>query len=63
MVSGFESDLIRVRMREGMATTKVRGKLEGRKPKLSPVSERHMMALKRHAAAIDSAVTLPRADA
>jgi DNA invertase Pin-like site-specific DNA recombinase len=89
MVAEFESDLIRARTREGMATAKVRGKLKGRKPKLSPVQERHMVALhragdhtvaelvelfgvgratvyralERHPAAVDSAVTLPRADA
>ncbi|MCJ0700229.1 recombinase family protein [Frigoribacterium faeni] len=47
MVAEFESDLIRARTREGMATAKVRGKLKGRKPKLSPVQERHMVALHR----------------
>jgi len=30
-----------------MATARVRGKLKGRKPKLSPVQERHMVALHR----------------
>ena len=88
-VAEFESDLIRARTREGMATAKVRGKLKGRKPRLFPVQERHMVALhcagdhsvaelaellgvgratvyralERHPAAVDSAVTLPRADA
>ena len=47
MVAEFESDLIRARTREGMATAKVRGKLKGRKPKLSPVQERHLVALHR----------------
>jgi DNA invertase Pin-like site-specific DNA recombinase len=47
MVAEFESDLIRARTREGMAVAKVRGKLKGRKPKLSPVQERHMVALHR----------------
>jgi len=47
MVAEFESDLIRARTREGMAVVKVRGKLKGRKPKLSPVQERHMVALHR----------------
>lgn len=47
MVAEFESDLIRARTREGMATAKVRGKLKGRRPKLSPVQERHMVALHR----------------
>ena len=47
MVAEFESDLIRERTREGMATAKVRGKFKGRKPKLSPVQEQHMVALHR----------------
>jgi len=47
MVAEFESDLIRARTREGMAVARVRGKLKGRKPKLSPVQERHMVALHR----------------
>ena len=47
MVAEFESDLIRARTREGMATAKVRGKLKGRKPKLSPAHERHLVALHR----------------
>jgi DNA invertase Pin-like site-specific DNA recombinase len=47
MVAEFESDLIRSRTREGMATAKVRGKLKGRKPKLSPAQERHLVALHR----------------
>ncbi|MBF4625772.1 recombinase family protein [Clavibacter sp. VKM Ac-2872] len=47
MVAGFESDLIRARTREGMAVARVRGKLKGRKPKLSPAQERHLVALHR----------------
>lgn len=47
MVAEFESDLIRARTREGMATAKVRGKLKGRKPKLSPAQERHLVARHR----------------
>lgn len=47
MVAEFESDLIRARTREGMATAKMRGKLKGRKPKLSPAQERHLVALHR----------------
>jgi DNA invertase Pin-like site-specific DNA recombinase len=47
MVAEFESDLIRARTREGMATAKVRGKLKGRKPRLSPTQERHLVALHR----------------
>jgi DNA invertase Pin-like site-specific DNA recombinase len=47
MVAEFESDLIRARTREGMAVARARGKLKGRKPKLSPVQERHLAALHR----------------
>ncbi len=47
MVAEFESDLIRARTREGMAVARVRGKLKGRKPKLSPAQERHLVALHR----------------
>ena len=32
----FESDLIRMRTREGMAVARAKGKLRGKKPKLSP---------------------------
>jgi len=47
MVAEFESDLIRARTCEGMATAKVLGKLEGRTPKPPPVQKRHMVAVKR----------------
>lgn len=47
MVAAFEADLIRARTREGMAVAKARGKLKGRKPKLSPAQERHLVALHR----------------
>ncbi|MDO4027101.1 recombinase family protein [Clavibacter michiganensis] len=47
MVAEFESDLIRARTREGMSVARVRGKLKGRKPKLSPAQERHLVALHR----------------
>jgi DNA invertase Pin-like site-specific DNA recombinase len=47
MVAEFEADLIRARTREGMAVAKARGKLKGRKPKLSPAQERHLVALHR----------------
>jgi len=36
MVAEFESDLIRMRTREGLAVARAAGKLRGRKPKLSP---------------------------
>jgi len=45
MVAEFESDLIRARTREGMQSAKVRKKLTGRKPKLSTVQQRHLVAL------------------
>jgi DNA invertase Pin-like site-specific DNA recombinase len=35
MVAEFESDLIRMRTREGMAVAKAKGRLRGKKPKLS----------------------------
>jgi DNA invertase Pin-like site-specific DNA recombinase len=47
MVAEFEADLIRARTREGMAVAKARGKLKGRKPKLSPAQEQHLVALHR----------------
>jgi len=36
MVAEFESDLIRMRTREGMKVAKAKGRLRGKKPKLSP---------------------------
>jgi DNA invertase Pin-like site-specific DNA recombinase len=40
----FEADLIRMRTREGMAIARAKGKLRGRKPKLS---ERQQLELRR----------------
>lgn len=40
MVAEFESDLIRARNREGMQIAKAKGRLRGRKPKLSPAQEK-----------------------
>lgn len=45
MVAEFESDLIRMRTREGLAVAKAAGKLRGRKPKLSPRQEAHLLEL------------------
>ncbi|MET4052055.1 DNA invertase Pin-like site-specific DNA recombinase [Frigoribacterium sp. PvP054] len=45
MVAEFEADLIRARTREGMAIAKAAGKLSGRKPKLTPSQEKHLVQL------------------
>ena len=47
MVAEFEADLIRARTREGMAIAKAAGKLRGRKPKLTPSQEKHLVQLHR----------------
>jgi DNA invertase Pin-like site-specific DNA recombinase len=47
MVAEFEADLIRMRTKEGMKIAKAKGKLRGRKPKLSPAQEAHLVALHR----------------
>lgn len=41
----FEADLIRQRTREGMAVARSRGRLRGKKPKLSPAQEKHLVGL------------------
>jgi DNA invertase Pin-like site-specific DNA recombinase len=38
----FESDLIRLRTREGMAVAKAKGKLKGKKPKLSEKQQKEL---------------------
>jgi DNA invertase Pin-like site-specific DNA recombinase len=48
MIAEFESDLIGMRTREGMAVARAAGKLRGRQPKLEPAQEAHLAAL--HAA-------------
>jgi DNA invertase Pin-like site-specific DNA recombinase len=45
LVAEFEADLIRTRTREGMAIAKAKGRLRGKKPKLSPTQEAHLVAL------------------
>ena len=45
MVAEFESDLIRMRTREGMKVARAKGRLRGKKPKLSPRQEAHLVAL------------------
>jgi DNA invertase Pin-like site-specific DNA recombinase len=47
MVAEFESDLIRMRTREGMKVAKARGRLRGKQPKLSPTQEAHLVKLYR----------------
>jgi len=47
MVAEFESDLIRMRTREGLAVARAAGKLRGRKPKLTPRQEAHLVDLHR----------------
>ena len=45
MVAEFESDLIRARTREGTKIAKAKGRLRGKKPKLSPAQEAHLVKL------------------
>ncbi|AWB88117.1 recombinase family protein [Mycetocola zhujimingii] len=47
MIAEFEADLIRMRTREGMQVAKAKGKLRGKKPKLSPALEKYLVALYR----------------
>ncbi len=42
-----ESDLIRLRTREGMKVAKAKGRLRGKQPKLSPTQEAHLVKLYR----------------
>ncbi len=45
MVAEFESDLIRLRTREGMKIAKSKGRLRGKQPKLNPRQEAHLVQL------------------
>lgn len=47
MIAEFESDLIRMRTREGMQVAKAKGKLRGKKPKLPPNQEKRLVELWR----------------
>jgi DNA invertase Pin-like site-specific DNA recombinase len=47
MVAEFESDLIRLRTKEGMRVAKAKGYLRGRRPKLNARQEAHLVALHR----------------
>ena len=47
MVAEFETDLMRARTREGMAVARAKGRLRGRKPKLSSKQEAHLVELWR----------------
>src|SRR5450759_2482125 len=45
LVAEFESDLIRLRTREGMKVAKAKGHLRGKQPKLNHRQEAHLVAL------------------
>jgi len=45
MVAEFESDLIRLRTREGMKVAKAKGRLRGKQPNLNPRQEAHLVGL------------------
>ena len=45
MVAEFESDLIKMRTWEGMKIARAKGRLRGKKPKLSARQEAHLVAL------------------
>jgi Resolvase, N terminal domain/Helix-turn-helix domain of resolvase len=45
MVAEFESDLIKMRTREGMKVAKAKGRLRGKQPKLKPNQSKHLLEL------------------
>ena len=47
MIAEFESDLIRMRTREGMKVARAKGRLRGKQPKLTPAQEAHLVELWR----------------
>jgi DNA invertase Pin-like site-specific DNA recombinase len=48
MVAEFESDLIRMRTREGMKVARAKGRLRGQQPKLRPTQEVSLYAAGEH---------------
>lgn len=56
MVAEFESDLIKLRTREGLAVAKAKGRLRGKQPKLTARQEAHLVQL--HAAGAHSPAEL-----
>src|SRR5450755_604065 len=47
MIAEFESDLIRMRTREGMKVARAKGRLRGKQPKLRRAQEAHLVELFR----------------
>ncbi len=47
MIAEFESDLIRMRTREGMKVARAKGRLRSKQPKLKPAQEAHLVELWR----------------
>jgi DNA invertase Pin-like site-specific DNA recombinase len=47
MIAEFESDLIRMRTREGVKVAKAKGRPRGKQPKLKPAQEAHLVDLWR----------------
>ncbi len=45
MVAEFESDLIKMRTGEGMKVARAKGRLRGKRPKLCPRQESHLVTL------------------
>ncbi len=45
MVAEFEADLIKMRTREGMKVARAKGRLRGKRPKLTAPQEAHLVAL------------------
>jgi len=46
MVAEFESDLTRLRTKEGMKVAKAKGRLRGKQPKLNHRQDAHLVALR-----------------